>query len=76
MFHTEIHRGLTELHGGDSAGPTTQPPVELCETSVDLRVKHIEYNSKVLTSYVPCSRVGICREVVVTFYARPWRFFG
>ncbi len=32
-------------------GPTTQPPVELCETSVDLRVKHIVCISKVLTSY-------------------------
>ncbi len=31
--------------------PTTQPPVELCETSMDLRVKHIVCNGKVLTSY-------------------------
>ena len=32
-------------------GPTTQPPVELCETSVDLRVKPAACNAKVLTSY-------------------------
>jgi len=51
MSCTEIHRGLTELHGGDSAGPTTQPPVELYEASVDLRVKHVVCNGKVLTSH-------------------------
>ena len=54
MFHTKIHRGLTESHGGEVLGPTTQPPVELRETSVDLRVKHIVCNGKVLTSYKFC----------------------
>ncbi len=39
-------------------GPTTQPPVELRETSVDLRVKHVVCNGKVLTSYkISCSNV-------------------
>ncbi len=38
--------------------PTTQPPVELRDSTVSLRAKHVVCSAKVLTSYIAINQSG------------------